>query len=265
VGNYSAVAWFLRWSIGVYNGDRLRNNNSPLVDFDIFIYYTKKAVGTSLGAILFTATAATLNYSKQKRIYYRTGLILASGTVPGAIFGAYLTSITSSVLLGLFFGFFLMGMSIYIVIEAVSRKRKSAGEEQFATNFEKDLFTNKKMLGLGVSFGFLGGVASGLLGIGGGLILVPILTFILMMPIHFAVATSMLTMIITALSGTMQHFFLGNINFEYALLIGVGSIVGAQIGTYACKRISGENLRSIFGLLLWLVSFQMLLKFIVTN
>jgi uncharacterized protein len=173
-----------------------------------------------------------------------------------------LTSITSSILLGLVFGVFLMGMSIYIIIGAVSGRRKRANEDQLAENFERDLFANKKRLAFGVSFGFLGGVASGLLGIGGGLILVPILTFVLMMPIHFAVATSMLTMIVTALSGAMQHFFLGNINFEYALLLGVGSIAGAQIGAYSSKRISGKNLRVIFGLLLWLVSVQMLLKFI---
>jgi uncharacterized protein len=71
----------------------------------------------------------------------------------------------------------------------------------------------------------------------------------------------MLTMIVTSLSGAGQHYLLGNINFEYALLLGVGSIVGAQVGAYACKRISGKNLRIIFGLFLLVVSVQMLLKF----
>lgn len=55
------------------------------------------------------------------------------------------------------------------------------------------------------ALGFFGGVASGLLGIGGGIVLVPIMTFVLGMTIHFAVATSMLTMIVTSLSGVGQH------------------------------------------------------------
>ncbi len=229
----------------------------------IFSFSPASAVGTSLAAILFTATAATLNYSNQKRIYYKTGLILASATAPGAILGAYLTSIISPILLGLIFGVFLMIVSFYIMIETVGLRKKSRKNEiQMVEGFEKNFFANKKRLVLGVSLGFLGGVASGLLGIGGGIVLVPIMTIVLGMTIHFAVATSMLTMIVTALSGVGQHYFLGNINFEYALLLGVGSIVGAQVGAYACKRISGKNLRLIFGILLFVVSVQMLLKFV---
>jgi uncharacterized membrane protein YfcA len=55
---------------------------------------------------------------------------------------------------------------------------------------------------------------------------------------------------------------LGNINFEYALLLGLGSILGAQVGAYASKKISGKNLRIIFSIFLLAVSIQMLLKFV---
>jgi uncharacterized membrane protein YfcA len=63
------------------------------------------AVGTSLTTITFTAIAATVSYSRQKRIYYKAGLILATATGPGAVLGAYLTSVIPSATLGLIFGY----------------------------------------------------------------------------------------------------------------------------------------------------------------
>jgi uncharacterized membrane protein YfcA len=228
-----------------------------------FSFSPSNAVGTSLAVILFTAAAAALNFSRQKRIYYKTGLILASMTAPGAFLGAYLTSIIPSDLLGLFFGVFLIIISFYIIIETTGlRKKETKHEAKFGKNFEKDLFANKRKLVFGVALGFFGGLASGLLGIGGGIILVPIMTIVLGMTIHFAVATSMVVMFVTSLSGVGQHYFLGNINFEYALLLGIGSIAGAQVGAHSSKKISGKNLRIIFSIFLLSVSVQMLLKFL---
>jgi len=59
----------------------------------IYAFAPANAVGTSLTTIIFTAIASTINYSRQKRIYYKTGLILAIMTAPGAVLGAYLTSV----------------------------------------------------------------------------------------------------------------------------------------------------------------------------
>jgi uncharacterized membrane protein YfcA len=76
------------------------------------------------------------------------------------------------------------------------------------------------------------------------------------------VATSMFTMILTSLSGVAQHYALGNVDLEFALLIAVGSVLGAQVGAYASKRVSGMNLRRIFAVVLIIVSVQMIIKFI---
>jgi uncharacterized membrane protein YfcA len=79
---------------------------------------------------------------------------------------------------------------------------------------------------------------------------------------YVVVATSMFTMIITSAAGIAQHYALGNINFEYALLIAAGSVLGAQVGAYASKRLSSKNLRRIFAAILIIVSLQMIIKFI---
>lgn len=79
---------------------------------------------------------------------------------------------------------------------------------------------------------FFGCLASGFLGIGGGLIVVPILTAVSELPMHLAVATSMLTMIFTSISGVSTHIMLGNVAVEHALPPAVRILLGAQLGAH---------------------------------
>src|SRR5208337_5414022 len=66
----------------------------------LFAFSPGNAAGTSLTVIVFTALAATLNYSRQKRISYKTGALLAVVTAPGGILGGYLTTVISANVLG---------------------------------------------------------------------------------------------------------------------------------------------------------------------
>ena len=224
------------------------------------------AVGTSLTAIIFTALAATLNYSRQRRIYYKTGVVLALTTAPGAVLGAYLTTIIPARQLGLIFGFFLIFVALRMVIDLQSLRQRSSVVEQKrpqrVVRSETELFRSTGVMILGCFLSFFGGLASGLLGIGGGVLLVPIITLTMGIPIHFATATSMFTMIFTSISGVTQHFLANHISFEYALLLALGTVLGAQIGAYTSRRVSGKNLRLIFGVMLLVVSIQMILKYI---
>jgi uncharacterized membrane protein YfcA len=112
---------------------------------------------------------------------------------------------------------------------------------------------------LGTGLSFFGGLASGLLGIGGGVLVVPIMMFAMGMPIHIATATSMFTMIFTSTAAVPKYYVAGRINLEYALLMAAGSILGAQVGAYTSKRVSGKNLRRIFAVILIIVGLKMLL------
>jgi hypothetical protein len=115
---------------------------------------------------------------------------------------------------------------------------------------------------LGAILSFLGGIASGLLGIGGGVLMVPILTLIVGMPIHFATATSMFTITFSSTSEAVQHYFANHTNFEYALLLALGAVLGAQVGAFASKKISGKNLRRLFGLIILIIGIQMISKYV---
>lgn len=222
-----------------------------------------EAVGTSLATIIFTSLASTANYSRQKRIYYKTGLILASTTVPGAFLGAYLTSIIEERLLGLIFGVFIFFVALRMIFKlSFSRKKHSDTEKNtHIVDSESSLFESRTKILLGVMLSFFGGLSSGLLGIGGGSLLVPIMVLAMNIPMHITVATSMFTMIFTSISGGIQHYLQNHISFEYALLLVLGTIFGAQLGAYTSKRVSGRNLRRIFGIILIIVSIRMILKY----
>jgi len=228
-------------------------------------FYPAHAVGTSLTTIIFTSLASTANYSRQKRIYYKIGLILAITTAPGALLGAYLTSIVSPRMLGLIFGFFILFVALHMTVNFGSIRGKGSVKEKDVPSSlissEGELFDSRTRVLQGAALSFFGGLASGLLGIGGGVLIVPIMNLAMVMPIHIAVATSMFTMIFTSISGVIQHLSLGNIRLGYALPIAFGTIFGAQLGAYISKRLSSKNLRRIFGIVLIVVSIQMILKY----
>jgi uncharacterized membrane protein YfcA len=228
----------------------------------LYPFSPSHAVGTSLATIIFTSLASTANYARQKRIYYKTGIILAITTVPGAILGAHITSIIDEQLLGLIFGVFLFFVALRMILKLnFSRDKHADTEKSNPVDSESSLFKCKNKVLLGILLGFFAGLPSGLLGIGGGSLMVPIMVLAMGMSMHITVATSMFTMIFTSTSGVIEHFRLDHINSEYALLLVLGTIFGAQVGAYASKRISDRNLRRVFGLVLVIVSIRMILKY----
>ncbi len=220
------------------------------------------AVGTSLTVIIFTALSASFGYARQKKIYYKTGAILALMTVPGTLVGAYLTSVLPEDVLGLAFGVFLIFVAIRMVFETRIWQRKNLRNSRKCVSCEAELWKTKGKLAASVSLGFFGGLVSGLLGVGGGILLVPIMALLLRMPMHSVVATSMFTMIFTSLAGASQHWFLGNVNLVTAVLLAIGALVGAQIGAWMVKRTSPEKISLIFAVLVLVVSIQMIIKFV---
>jgi hypothetical protein len=232
----------------------------------LYAFEPANAAGTSLTTIIFTALAATLNYWRQKRIYYKTGLVLAVTTAPGAVLGAYLTQVITARQLGLIFGFFLILIAFRMTVNFgfLRRNRPSANEKKPDSTAKSDseLFRSGRIIVLGAGLSFFGGLASGLLGIGGGALIVAIMTLVMGMSIHVATATSMFTMIFTSMSGVAEHYAANHISIEYAIPLALGTVIGAQVGAYASKRISGRNLRWIFAIMLVAVGAQMILKYI---
>jgi uncharacterized membrane protein YfcA len=217
------------------------------------------ATGTSLATIILTSIASSINYAKQKRIYFKIGLVLALATAPGAYFGAELTTIPLiKAWLGPIFGVFLLIVAAQMIYQVLSKSVERCGEKDNV--FEATVFANRKKLLIGFFLSFFGGVASGLLGVGGGTILVPIMCYALDFPIHFSIPTSMFIMIFTSISGVTNYLQQGVIDPLFAVYLGIGSVFGAQVGAYTSKKLSSRNLLLVFAVMLIVASINMMLK-----
>jgi len=225
----------------------------------VFRLDARLAVGTSLVMVIFTALSATAAYHRQKRIDWKIGFLAATAAVPGAAIGAYLTKFFTSRGLAIIFGFTLFLLAALMLRRSfrtttsptrdatkdmLSEPSKGAGRRRIVDTtgkvFEYDARLRSGLLPL-----FFGGLASGFLGIGGGLIVVPIPTAVVELPMHLAVATSMLTMIFTSISGVSTHIMLGNVAVEYALPLAVGILLGAQLGARAARHLRCATLERL--------------------
>lgn len=107
--------------------------------------------------------------------------------------------------------------------------------------------------------GAIGGTLSGLFGIGGGIIMVPAMVYLLNLPFKVAVGTSLLVIIPTAAMGSLKHYTAGHINWQMALSLVPMAVVGGYAGAWLTTQISAGNLKRTFGCLLLVVGIRMVL------
>jgi uncharacterized membrane protein YfcA len=100
---------------------------------------------------------------------------------------------------------------------------------------------------IGLGLGFL----SGLLGIGGGVALMPVLIYGFGMPIRQAAGTGILVLLVSVTVGTVQHALAGHVHLGMACVLLVGSTISAQVGALLTRRLPSRTLRRIFSLLIW--------------
>ncbi|MEM3586083.1 MAG: sulfite exporter TauE/SafE family protein, partial [Candidatus Jordarchaeaceae archaeon] len=171
------------------------------------------AVGTSLLTIVFTSFSATIEYAYKRAVDFKLGVVLATTSVPGAFLGAYLTGWIQENVLKAAFGVALVIVGISMILKS-ERKKKDNPQETLKNemktlkreslswkrtvkivNGEEYTYSVNPLLGL--IFSFVAGLVSGLLGIGGGIVQVPVLNIVLGVPIVVTVATSMFIIAIT--------------------------------------------------------------------
>lgn len=106
--------------------------------------------------------------------------------------------------------------------------------------------------------GLFTGIISGLMGIGGGNVLVPASTILLSLEQHQAQGVSLLVIIPTAISGAWTHYKRGNVDLKVAGWLSAGAIVGGYFGARLAQGIPSDQLRVIFGILLFYFALRYL-------
>jgi len=107
--------------------------------------------------------------------------------------------------------------------------------------------------------GLFVGIAGGFTGLGGGFILVPILLF-LGLEAQRSVGTSFAVILMISVSALVAHSKLQNIDYRLGILIGLGGIVGAQIGARLVELVPTLAFKRIFGIILMLIALRMLFQ-----
>ncbi|MHA2192951.1 MAG: sulfite exporter TauE/SafE family protein [Candidatus Thorarchaeota archaeon] len=221
----------------------------------VFGLGAEMAAATSLFSALFVAIVSTAAFAAYRPmpILIRLGLVFALVTVPSSLLGIALrTSIGDDLILRLMFGILLFPAAIMMLLA-----KRTEREDHASQISAYDVYhSSRARLGLAFLGIIAGGFASGLLGVGGGVIIVPVLCILLEMPILVAAATSVFTMIFTTSAGTIMNYMIlpnyGDFStfMFYGLAMGIGMIVGGQLGPrYACK-IDAVHLKRAFGVLL---------------
>jgi uncharacterized membrane protein YfcA len=139
---------------------------------------------------------------------------------------------------------------------------RAIGLLPFKTNFEKSGIVLSPLVPL-----FLGsvvGVLAAIMGVGGGFIMVPVMVYLLRMPMHVVVGTSLFQVLFTCINVTiMQAYSNRTVDFVLALLLLVGSTLGAQLGARLSTRLKEDQLKIFLASLVLLVMVKMLLSLVL--
>lgn len=219
------------------------------------------AVGTSLVIMIFTGLSSTLSYMKHKTLDYKSGLIFFIGSGPGGIVGAWVNQILNMNTFNIFFGLFMISVSILLMVKGKLKPIPLKGENAINRTFT-DLqgrtwnYGFSPIMGIGISF--IVGFCSGIFGIGGGSLMVPAMILLFLFPPHVAVATSMFMIFLSAIVSSATHVFLGNVNWLYAGALIPGAWVGAKLGAYINMKIASNTVVMLLRFILIIVGVRLI-------
>ncbi|HID57574.1 TPA: sulfite exporter TauE/SafE family protein, partial [Candidatus Poribacteria bacterium] len=188
------------------------------------------AVGSGLCQMIGTSTSGLKRHHRLGNISYKLGLIMLGGNIAGVLVGTRLLnrlksmaqirigSVTVNALdliLNLIFTFLLLGIGVMMGLEAVRRSRREEEPEVRVKAPPPKIYIADQVqvsIPMILMAGFLIGTMTGLLGIGGGVVIMPIFVYLLGVPTKMAVGTSLFLVLCSALVGTIGHALSGNVS-----------------------------------------------------
>jgi hypothetical protein len=266
----------------------------PILYFAIFLFANpfenSWAYATTISStvIIFTAISGTIAFTIQKRIDYLVGIVCAPFTMAGSFIGKYTQQFGGELYLKIFFAVLLVLTSARMIYKVIKTQReKKLQPEDCSTPPEKTpeeqqtmveptrfrVFLNKLTLRRTVAdncdqdwnydaklflapAALVGGFVASTAGVGGGIIMVPVLHLIIGLPMHFATATSVFIMIFTKTTTVITSYatpkiITTGIWWPFVAGLAIGIIGGVQLGALVAKKIKADPLKIIFALVLF--------------
>ncbi len=216
---------------------------SVLVPLMVYVGFSPiNAIGTSSLAILLTSLSGSIQNWRMGYIDWRKVGLLGLPALVAAQLGAALAQYIPAH--WLLFGFAAMMLTnIYLV----GLKQQLVGIES------RTLSTARHGLSTTVT-GILAGLVAGLMGVGGGAIMVPLQMLLLGETIKVAIQTSLGVVMLTAVSATIGHSINGHVLFSQGIILGIGGLLGAQVGTRYLPKLPDTIVSNLFRLTLLLTA-----------
>jgi uncharacterized membrane protein YfcA len=244
------------------------------------------AAATDSNQIVAASTSGTYAHWKVGNVDFKMGVYLLVGGFLGGIVGVqaikllhamgnadFVIKMTYVLMLGI--------VGTYMFIESLQsmKKNKSAVVEvkeeresavgrflkslPLQTRFEKSGITHSALVPV-VLGGFVG-VLAAIMGVGGGFLMVPIMVYMLRMPMHVVVGTSLFQILFTCIEVTfLQAYTNHSVDFILAVLLLLGSTVGAQVGAVFGRKLKGEQLKILLAIIVLVVTVKIIFELTLT-
>ena len=213
----------------------------PVLTF--FGFSPALAASNSIFAVFSNAIASSISYAKQQRIEYSIGLKLGLLSIPGTIVGAYVSSEITPSIFKILFALILISASVYIF-----SKRKIE---------PKNYNLSKQIMILAIGASFFAGIISGLFGVGGGIIFVPLMVVVMGLSMKNAAPTSQFILLFASGSALVTHTLLGHPDFYQALLLAAGAFVGGIVGARLSLEIKENSLKILISIVMIAVAVKL--------
>ncbi len=213
----------------------------------------QQAIGTSLIAVITTSAASSAVHVQRHVTDVKLGMTLELATAFGAAVTAYLASYVNRTAIGLLFSFFLLYSAITLLRRALHPTARSANPNEIPAYQPK-----RYPVGLGASL--IAGGMSGLLGIGGGPLKVPVMYIFMGVPLLVATATSNFMIGVTAAASAFVYFRRGDVQVAYAAPLVVGVFIGSTIGAKAAPKINARYVMFLLVAIMLYLAAQMLIR-----
>jgi len=209
------------------------------------------SVSTSLVLNLITAASAAFVYYRKKLIDLKTAALFIPGICLGSLLGGIVGNFIDTTLLMWLFIVFLFGAGARMIYTI---REKKVENEDCPIGFSRAMYATIIVFSFGV------GILSGLLGVGGGIVIVPFLIFLCGFPIKYSAGTVAFIVIFSSIFGVIGHSAFGGLNLELIAGAGIAVFIGASIGARLMVRLRSLWIKAGFGLILLAFAIQLILK-----
>jgi len=215
-------------------------------------FSAKDAIVTSLIIVAITSAIAMISHARKGCVCWKTGLTFSVTGVMGAFLGGRISASIPDDILLLLFAIVMLIASFYML-----RSKSSETINKPVT----DRLCPDELPFLAIFFdGFMVGVITGLVGVGGGFLLVPALSFLVGLPIHAAIGTSLLIITLQSIAALVGHANAINFDPKIVALFSVLAVIGSLIGSHLTQKISSQHLKKAFGIFVLLIACFMIYK-----